>query len=94
MRGDWDGAAMNLILCRLTLELVIECDADTSKDNIKEMAEHFAVEEIDRVEFDSSRVVTSLFSLPPDWRDSLPYRDPNVGPELTCRQILSNKGEP
>ena len=79
---------MSLVLCRFTVELVIDVEKGASREKIRETAQRFVAEEIDRAEFDGYREVTSLISLPPAWRDSLPYRDSNEGPELTCRQIL------
>ena len=81
---------MSLVLCRLSLDVVIEC-ADKTVAETEELAQRFVREEIDRIKLDSVELITSLSQLSRDWHDSLPYRDPNIGPDLTCRQILEGK---
>jgi hypothetical protein len=80
---------MSLILCKLSLEVVV--DADTMGKASGDLAKRFASDELDHLQLDSVEWVTSLSQLPRNWHDSLPYRDPNIGPELTCRQILAAK---
>ena len=75
---------MSLILCKLTLDVVIEADGKTVEENGR-LAKQFASDELDHI---------ALSQLPRNWHDSLPYRDPSVGPELTCRQILAAKVMP
>ena len=82
---------MKLILCKLSVDVVIYCDDDSTVGENVEAAERFAQEEVYHLECGPVELITSLAQLPPKWRDALPYRDPNVGPELTCRQILEGK---
>lgn len=84
---------MSLILCKLTLDVVIEADGKTVEENGR-LAKQFASDELDHIALESTELVTSLSQLPRNWHDSLPYRDPSVGPELTCRQILAAKVMP
>jgi hypothetical protein len=77
---------MSLILVKLSLEIVV--DTDTLGKDTAGMAKGFAEGEWAHADVDSMEWVTSLMRLPPGWRDALPYRCPNEGPELTCRQIL------
>ena len=80
---------MSLILVKLSLDIVV--DAATLGKDTADMAKGFAEEEWAHADVDSMEWVTSLMRLPPCWRDALPYRHPNVGPELTCRKILEAK---
>ena len=80
---------MSLILVKLSLEIVV--DADTLGKDTAEMAKGFAEGEWARADVDGMEWVTSIMRLPPCWRDAMPYRHPNVGPELTCRKILEAK---
>lgn len=82
---------MSLILVKLSLEIVV--DADTLGKDTAELAKGFAEGEWLHADVDSMEWVTSLTRLLPSWRDALPYRHPNVGPELTCRQILEAQAD-
>jgi len=80
---------MSLVLVKLSLEIVV--DAATLGKDTADMAKGFAEGEWAHADVDRMEWVTSLMRLPPCWRDSLPYRKTNFGPELTCRKILEPK---
>jgi hypothetical protein len=85
---------MSLILCHLSLEVVIECESKTMGE-LGQLAKRFAEEEIrngsDSLQCGRCELVTAVEQLPLSWRSSRPYRSPDIGPELTCRQILEGK---
>ena len=79
---------MSLYWCQFTLDIVVESDGPA---NAAELARRFVDDERGSIRLESADVVTAVEQIPRGWRNSLPYREPNVGPELTCRQILEDK---
>ncbi len=76
-----------LMKCTFEIDILVDVDGKTVAQ-VEEFAARYLRDECDHAEAISVEAVTGQ-NLPKVWEDSLPYRDPDVGPELTCRQILS-----